>query len=379
MLLFANFNQIEVHHKPNFIKRFSTTIRHHFPVKGRLLQKLLIPFHWITGLSSYILVPTYLCIRYRPKICVTDSQWVAVVFGLSRKLGFSHYTIYCPGDWFIVDKKKEPLRYLIITIFFHWMDYLAVSLNDLVVNISPEVTRLRTQYWKKDVVKYGVLTFPVPLNINENVTDNHRNYICFLGMVREDSGLKSLLSVLPALNAKHGIKMKLFGPDNHSRSSFQKRVMEQGLEDLIEFYGWINMETECDLIMDCFCGINLINSENNHFNSENNHSGFSTPGKLMHYMQNLIVPIITQTSASLSFIEFLQKNHLGIVTEPDLKQIESAIEVLFKKQQFFRDNLRKYASDYPYITIGKHLETIKHLKAIEKKEKVFTPSGPEKC
>ena len=372
MLLFANFNQIEVHHKPNFIKRFFTTIRHHFPVKGRLLQKLLIPFHWITGLSSYILVPTYLCIRYRPKVCVTDSQWVAVVFGLSRKLGFSHYTIYCPGDWFIVDKKKEPLRYLIITIFFHWMDYLAVSLNDLVINISPEVEKLRTKYWGKDVVRQGIVTFPIPLQINSNEGNSQRKYICFLGVVREDSGLDNLLLALPTLNAKHGIKLKLFGPENPDRNSFQKRVREKGLEHLVEPFGWIDMETEHNLLRDCFCGINLISSENNH-------SSFTTPGKLIHYMQNLIPPIITRQSASPSFIDLLEKRHLGIVTKLNTRNIESAIENALKNQLFFRKNLNEYALDYPYITIREHMKTIDSKRFKKKQKKVFKPSNPEKC
>jgi glycosyltransferase involved in cell wall biosynthesis len=168
-------------------------------------------------------------------------------------------------------------------------------------------------------------------------------------------GLNILLSILPTLNKKYGTKVKLFGPDSDSRDNFQIKVKEKGLEDLVEFYGWVDMKTERNLINDCFCGVNLLGSR------INNHSIFVTPGKLIHYMQNLIPPLITEQSASPQFIELLKNNDLGRMTGLNSEEMESSIEYLFKNQQFFRDNLRKYALDYPNLPLNNCLKIIKTL------------------
>ena len=167
------------------------------------------------------------------------------------------------------------------------------------------------------------------------------------------------MSILSTLNAKYGIKFKIFGPNNSKRDNFQRNVREQGLKDLVEFHGWINMETDHQLIGDCFCGINLLESR------ENNHSIFSIPGKLMHYMQNLIPPLITENSALPLFTELLKKNSWGISTELNSEKIKSSIQHLFKNQQFFRENLKQYAIDHPYISIHENLAMIKELQPNE--------------
>ena len=79
----------------------------------------------------------------------------------------------------------------------------------------------------------------------------------------------------------------------------------------------------------------------------------------MHYMQNLIPPLITEHSASPQFIELLKNTDLGRVSRLDCEEMESSIEYLFKNQQFFRDNLRKYALDYPNIPLKNYLKMIK--------------------
>jgi glycosyltransferase involved in cell wall biosynthesis len=284
---------------------------------------------------------------------VTDSPLIASIFGISKKLDLCQQTIYQPGDWFFVNAKKEPMKYTATFFLFYYPDYLAVSLNDLVIDVSPVIIKLRTKFWKKDVVKHGVMRFPIPMQINGKVNEGHRSNICFLGQVRGGTGLNILLSILPNLNEKYGIRFKVFGPNNSKRDNFQRNVKEQNLEHLIDFHGWINMETDYHLIGDCFCGINFIESR------EKNHSIFVTPGKVMQYMQNLIPPLVTEYSAASHFIKLLKKHNWGIATELTSKRIKSDIEHLFTNQKFFRDNLKKYAMDYPYIPISENLKIIK--------------------
>ncbi len=358
MLMFNDFDYIHLHHKPSHIKRFPNNIGFKPIVKSKFLMKLIGLFNIIL---IQILLPAYLCIRYRPKVCVTDSVLIASIFGIAKKLGLCQRTIFQAGDWFSVNAKKEPVKYIFVFLLFYYPDYLAVSLNDLIIDMSPVVKKLRTKYWKRNVVKLGAVRFPVPLQINDNANDGHRSNICFLGQVRECAGLNILLSILPKLNDKYGIRFKLFGPDSLDRDSFKKKAKEQGLQNLIDFHGWINMETDHEFIGDCFCGLNLLESR------ENNHSIFVTPGKVMHYMQNLIPPLVTEYSAVSLFIKLLTKNNWGIATELTSRKIKSDIEHLFENQQFFRENLKKYALDYPYISISENLETMKQLQKTSSK------------
>ena len=355
IIMFRDFNYLRLSHKPDHIKRFPLTIKLRLSVKNHFLQQAFLLY---SILLTQILLPAYLCARYRPKICVTDAPLIAAVYGIAKKIKLCKRIIYHGSDWFLVNKKRTPLKYIALFFAFYYPDYLAVSWSDLVIDVSPEVKKLRTQYWRKDVIKRGIITFPVPMQINGSTNDSHRKHICFLGKIREASGLNILLSTLPKLNEKYGVKFKLFGPENHTRDAFQKKVKEQGLESLIDFHGWINMETEQALIRDCFCGVNLLNS------SEDNHSIFVTPGKVMHYMQNLIPPLITENSALPLFINLLKKNNWGITTELNPEKIKSAIEHLFQNQQFFRENLKKYAADYPYMSI---VETIGKIEGLESK------------
>jgi len=132
------------------------------------------------------------------------------------------------------------------------------------------------------------------------------------------------------------------------------KVREKGLDDLVEFYHWIDIKTEQNLINDCFCGVNLLSS------GINKHSIFATPGKLIHYMQNLIPPLITQQSASPTFIKLLEEKGWGLMTDLNPEKMRSGIEYLFNKQQYFRDNLKKYAIDYPNIPIIDYLKMIEY-------------------
>jgi hypothetical protein len=351
ILMFNDFDFFRIIHKPDHVKKLPLTIGFRNIAKSYFLNKLLVLFNIFL---AKILLPTYLCIFYRPKICVTENPIICSIFGIAKKLGLCESIIYIGGDWFLSNRRKNPIKHIGILFLFYYPDYLAVSLSDLVVDFSPEVTKLRKLHWKKNIVKHGIVHFPVPMEINGNINDDHRNNICFLGAFRECSGFNILLSILPTLNKKYGIKVKLFGPDSYIRDNFQIKVREQGLGDLVEFYQWIDMKTEQKLINDCFCGINLLSS------SINNHSIFTTPGKLMHYMQNLIPPLITEHSASPQFIELLKNTDLGRVTRLDCEEMESSIEYLFKNQQFFRDNLRKYALYYPNIPLKNCLKMIKN-------------------
>ncbi len=349
ILMFRDFDYYRINHKPDYIKKFPHAIGFRCVAKSYFLHKLLVLFNIFL---TQLILPTYLCICYRPKVCVTDSPLIGSIFGIAKKLGFCERTIYLGSDWFIENRKKDPVKYFVVFFLFYYPDYLSASLSDLVVDNSPEIKSLREIYWERDLVKCGIAPFPVPMEINGSINDNHRNNICFLGEVRDASGLNVLLSILPNLNKDYSIKIKIFGPDSNSRDNFQMKVREQGLEDLVEFYHWIDIKTEQNLINDCFCGVNLLSS------GINKHSIFATPGKLIHYMQNLIPPLITDQSASPTFIKILNEKNWGLVTDLSPEKIRPKIEYLFKRQQYFRDNLKKYAIDYPNIPIMDYLKMI---------------------
>jgi len=351
ILMFRDFEYFRLNHKPDHIKKLPLTIGFRCVAKSYFLRKLLT---LVNMFLTQILLPTYLCICYRPKVCISDSPLTGSVFGIAKKIGLCERIIYLGSDWFILNRKKEPVNYFFLLFLFYFPDYLSASLSDLVIDNSPEIKNLRELHWGRDLVKCGVAPFPVPIEINGSINDNHRNNICFLGDVRDSSGLNVLLSILPSLNKDYSIKIKIFGPSSTSRDNFQMKVREQGLDDLVEFYHWIDIKTEQNLINDCFCGVNLLSS------GINKHSIFATPGKLIHYMQNLIPPLITQQSASPTFIKLLEEKGWGLMTDLNPEKMRSGIEYLFNKQQYFRDNLKKYAIDYPNIPIIDYLKMIEY-------------------
>ena len=156
MLMFNDFDYIRVHHKPNHIKRFPNSIGFKPIAKSKFLKKLISLFSIVL---INILLPAYLCIRYRPKVCVTDSVLIAAIYGIAKKLGLCQRTIFLAGDWFSVNAKKEPLKHIFVFLLFYYPDYLAVSLNDLTIDVSPVVKKLRTKYLVEGMVPSARVTW----------------------------------------------------------------------------------------------------------------------------------------------------------------------------------------------------------------------------
>lgn len=350
VLCFFNLERVfYLVHKPRHIKWAPSPIKLPVDMNQQLYRFALPVFVLYVVFFVWMMRFGYLCVRFRPLVCWTDNSWVAMVFGIARKLGFCECSIFYSGDW-VDSPKKNIASYVLNNILFRGADYVAATLNDMVMSITREISEARDRFWGRKVAKRVVVTFPPPLMFNKRGNNNTCLKICFIGQVRGDSGLELLLPLLPRLNQKHGIILKIVGPKTAHREEIERQIETLGVSRFVELHGWVETEKMGAVAEDCFCGINLLTNKNSH-------SSYTTPGKLFHYLQNMLPLLITEGNGP--FTEYVRSNGLGVVTEPVSDQIAGAIELLFTHQAGYRENIRSYAIAYPGKTLSNYIEIAK--------------------
>jgi len=349
MLFFFDFKGIHLEHKPNHVKWFPTTIK--FPwLKNRTILDLLLPFLWVVFFGTFLLLFTVVCILYRPKVCLTEVTWVGAVFGIARKIGLCKKFIYCTGDWLANQSNKGLLSRLANNHLFVFMDYIASTNCDLTESYSERCNKAREIHWGRRLSKKLHSRYPPPIKIFPNTISPNRNNICFLGQVREDSGIDLILPLLPKLNKDFGSKLKIIGPYSPERADLEKKIKKLYLEDFVELHPFLPLDKLREVMRDCFCGINLITTFENY-------SSFAVPGKFIQYLQ-MQIPILT--SKNNGAVDVVKKNKLGIVIELNTSLILSSIQKLHQDQETYITNILQYGKNYPYLSIKDYLKMIEN-------------------
>ena len=271
-----------------------------------------------------------------------------MIFGFAKKLGLCETAIYCIGDWLVSKQEKNWIKYIGNNILWLAMDYIAASLNSVVIHNSRKIYLARNSYWGRKVIENEVIQFPPPININPNATDEKRFCIGFIGQVLENSGLELILPHLRTLNQKYGIQLKIAGPNTPFRGFIEQEIKRHDLGNIVELNGFIDLEEMYTFLNICFCGINLIKSEDSH-------STYTIPGKLIQYLQGLTPILVTKHNGD--FVQVTQENNLGLVIKPESQYIVPAIENLFKNQKEFRKNINCYASKQSIETVSEYISS----------------------
>lgn len=341
ILYVYNFSRLFLVHKPEDVTPPSAA--NYLPVPK---HRLLSPIVGLLNLLWVVVFSAYLCVRYRPRVCWTDNTWSALVFAIARKIGWCECYVYNVGDW-VDSTRQNIISYVLNNIIWRSFDYIATAFSDLVLSLTDEIVQARDRFWGKKVAKRVCSSFPPPLTLREHASNKMALNICFIGQVRSDSGLDLLLPLLPGLHQKYGIKLKMAGPRISYREEIERQIETLGLKPCVELYGWVETRDMEKVMGDCFCGINLITSKTSY-------SSYTIPGKLFHYLQNMLPVIITEGNGP--FTDFVRKDKLGLVIEPDPNQIAGAIENLFKQQESFRENIRKCAGKKPSKEIKDYID-----------------------
>ena len=349
MMFFYDFNAIHLEYKPAHVKWFPTTIKFPFP-KNIYFSNFILPFTWVIFFGTWLFLSVIICIIYRPKVCLTENIWVGAVFGIARKIGLCKIFICCTGDWLANQGRKGFLSRLANNYLFVFMDYIATTTCDIEDSYSKLANEARELHWGRKLSRITHHRHPPPVDLYPNAIPDTRSNICFLGQVREGSCLDLILPFLPELNRDIGAKLIIIGPRSTvERTRIEKEVRNRGLENFVEFYGFLPLNQLEKVMVGCFCGINLIKDQESF-------TCLASPGKFAQYLQ-MKMPILA--SKNNGIVNVIEENNLGIIIEPKASLILSSIRKLYKDQQNYITNIIKYAEKNRYLSINDYLEIIK--------------------
>jgi glycosyltransferase involved in cell wall biosynthesis len=333
MIFFWDFDKLSLEYKHKDIN-YSWKVIKFIKFKNVWLNRFVQPVRGLVNLVLFVLLFGFLCFKFRPKVCWIENTWSAVMTGAMSRLGICGYSIYLPGDWLASSQKQSPIKYLANNILFPVMDYLACRFNDVVLNVSQEIGDARLKLWGKKVARSEDV-FMV-MKINESSVRQIRNKICFLGKVRSDSGMELVISAMPEIWGKYGIKLKIIGQETVERKNLEKIIETYKVQDFVQISGFMEFNRLYESMEDCFCGINLITSTNSY-------SIYTIVGKLIHYIQSPMPVIVTKNVGP--FHEQVRQNGLGLVIEPTKKELLDAVGQLYENQKLFYENILKFADN----------------------------------
>ena len=351
MVLFYNFHEINLGHKPEGIKRFPTNIKFPLP-KNKRMHQIFFPF--ISGLHIIMMTSLffYLCLRYRPKVVWAESPWAGLPFALARKLKLCEKFIFCGADWLITNQKRSLTSHIGINIIWIYSDLICSRSCDLLISYTEKIKNSRIKYWGKPVGKLEHIQFPPTLKIHPKAKVGKRLNICYMGQIRKESGFEVIIPLLPLLNKKYGIKLKVIGPSSPLHDELIDFAKKSGKEKYVDFYQWVDSDKIHEVMSECFCGINFLTATD--------YSNNTIPGKLMHYLQMLMPPLITWANGPYSKV--IEKNSLGIAIEPTKNELNRAIENLFKYQTAFQENIINLISKQDTKTVTDYVNIINNQK-----------------
>ena len=220
---------------------------------------------------------------------------------------------------------------------------------DLANSYSKLVNEARDRHWGRKLAKNIYTRYPPPIELCANVISTKRTNICFLGQVRDNSGLDLILPLLPELHRDIGAKLKIIGPSlTVERKRIEKKIKILGLENFVELYGFLPLDELKGVMKDCFCGINLTTTAQSY-------SSVAVPGKFIQYLQMKIPILATQNNG---IVDVIRENNLGVVIEPSPSLILASVEKLYKDQKNYIISILKYAREHPYLSIKDFLKMV---------------------
>jgi len=335
VLLVYGFDRITVRHLPPELRGRERSYAF-FKTASPRLNYYLSPLTFVVNIALFAWVLTNFCVRLRPRACWMENTFAAVIAGFLRRCGFCQKAIHIPGDWLVNDSYKGLFSRIANNFIFPAADYLACRLCDSVLDHSYKITQARLEFWKYPVPRQvGLYEYRPRVKVadTDRLLSAHVRTMAFVGQIRPDSGLNIVLDALRRLWKHHNIRLTVVGPATHEYARFREAVRTMGLEEAVTFAGFLDIHDLPEVLSGCFCGINLLTSASSY-------SSFTMPGKMMHYIQNLLPMIVSPGIGA--FAEVVAERKIGRVIDPGCEAFESAVEDIFGNQEDYRRRILDY-------------------------------------
>lgn len=263
-------------------------------------------------------------------------SWIAQFF---KFIGRIDKTTNLLEDWSL----PNPMDSRFNRIKMRINDFLLTRMDTTVVQTVKESFDSRNQFYGGKTLKNTVLheyiwawflerQTSLPVQVN-------RRDICFFGNVRADFGLEILFELLPELHREFGFRLKIIGPETALYKQFRQMASRLNLETLIDWEGFVSQQDLPKKLANCFCGINL-------YAIENNVSRLAFAGRVIVYMQHLLVPILTPWSGPA--IKLIADHRLGVLCKPDKESIRQALREAFDRNAVYVQNIDHFFAHNPY-------------------------------
>jgi glycosyltransferase involved in cell wall biosynthesis len=291
---------------------------------------------------------TRLCVRYRPRIVWIEHTYIAVVAGLLRIFGLCRCSVYSAGDWIAGARSAGFISRFHRNIFFPRMDAWACRLNTAVVNNTVRIGEVRSKFWGRRLPKNETTYVYQPRLMGTIDVDAERFDITFIGTLRIDSGLEILLRALARpMSAAAAPRLIVCGKKSQDFERLEGLVRELGLEQRVDFKGYVPMEALADMTRSSCCGVNLLVAEGTF-------TTLTIPGKLMTYVQLLLPPIVSCHVGY--FADVVAEHELGLVIEPTVEAFAEALARIQRDQRLYRRNILRYIECFKSVDIASVIE-----------------------
>lgn len=271
--------------------------------------------------------------------------WVAQIF---KWVGRVQRTITTLEDWSLprpTDSVFDRLNKL--KILFN--DYMLNHMETTVIVMPKMIYDWRNDYWQNKTLRNSILQdhkwawFLAPTRTLRTFSAKS---ICLLGTVRENFGFEMLLELLPELNHEFGIRLKVIGLDSPLYRKFKALADQSLAAPFIDWKGFVPLVDLEHELEDCFCGVNLQERR------LNNSAGI-VPGRIVHYLQNLLVPIVTDSSGGV--VDLLQSHGVGIICRAEVGSVKQAIRQAFIDNSKLAGNIDEFLRTNPYRVEAKNI------------------------
>jgi len=350
ILIYFDFNKVWVEYKPRHIEFKKGSFNLFMPKTGnKNLDYYLLTVVMTINLIKIFWFISAICFKFRPRVLFVEHTYVAILGGMLKVFKLCKKSIYVTNDWVANDKnKKRLLGYIHCNVVFPLLDFVACKLNDLVINFTVQIAEARNKFWGKKIAKREKPhSFKPKIAVDENLLDNKSNNLCFLGNMREDSGLDIAIKSLSKIRNTIDSNLIIIGEKTQHYEYFKRLSKQYNVEAYVKFLGFVKTDQFKEILSKCFCGINILTSLNSY-------SDYGIPGKQIHYLQHLLPVIVTEGSGI--FVSVIKDSELGIVIEPTKDAFIEAVFKIYEQQKEYRGNIIRHIESLPKIDIKELIE-----------------------
>ncbi len=335
-----NLNKMWVQYKPDNIK-FKKMAVNFFNIRNQRVRYFFSPLRFMAQCIQITKHFILFCWKFRPKIFIVENYLEGMIAGIIRKFNLADKTIYLPADWYAGCRYKKLLSKLANNVIFPYIDYFACKLNDVVVDRQGgRITESRNKYWGRVIpTTKRQLIQPLRIQAINTCLDKKRPNICFIGEMREDSGLDIAIKSLGKLRMNGDFILKIIGYKRIAYEYFMKLAGQYKVRPYVKFLGFVERKDFGEVLSDCFCGINVLTNMNSY-------STAGYPAKVTYYFQYLVPVIVSQGLAEFA-LQNIEDNELGLVIKPDEDNFVEAVLKIYSEQARYRRNIMDYIKSSP--------------------------------